>query len=110
MYRSNAISCLLLRTSPVVFRKITAAYLPSESSLKKVASRVVSTSKPCSRPSFCIAAMPVPIDEWTKPAVLLKTSTLGLPERSFLHEINEKIATKQANQVIFFIYKLGIEH
>jgi hypothetical protein len=37
----------------------------------------VSTSKPFSLPSWVIAATPSGIDAWWKPAVLVKTSTLG---------------------------------
>jgi hypothetical protein len=52
MYRSNVAFCESERTTPVVFKNITAANELSPSSTKRPASSVGTTVKPCRAPRF----------------------------------------------------------
>src|SRR5258706_8629030 len=76
MYASKAVCWVSLSTSPVVDRNTTVWNWARFAVVNAAASSVAVTVKLLAAPSVWIAAMPLGMDEWRKPAVLEKTSTL----------------------------------
>ncbi|SCF60269.1 hypothetical protein GA0115280_1029121 [Streptomyces sp. Cmuel-A718b] len=71
MYRWSADRCSAFSKSPVsgvelVLLKTTAWKRPRSVSLKTEESAVASTAKPCSAPSFSMAATPAGIEGWSE--------------------------------------------